>query len=96
MCAGSAQSVLLMVVVSVVVMPATMIVLSIVAVFVIMTMIVFAVVAVFTGMIVLSIVPAALVIRLVFCGSYEVDRSIARIILAAMLAPIPSMSGWHV
>jgi hypothetical protein len=85
-----------MVVVSVVVMSVTMIVLSIVAVFVFMRMIVFAIAAVFTTMVVLSIVPAALVIRLVFRGSYEVHRPIARIILAAMPAPIPSMPRRHV
>ena len=85
-----------MVVVPVVVMSATVIVLSIVAVFAFMALIVFAIMAVFMTMAVLSIVPAALIIRLVFCGSYEVDRSIARIILSAMPAPIPSVPRRHV
>jgi hypothetical protein len=65
-----------------VVVPMTMFVLSI-AVVVPMTMIV------------LAIVPATLVVGLVFHGSYEVHRPIARIILSAVLAPIPRMVGRH-
>ena len=43
--------------------------------------------------IVVSIMPvmAAIVVRLVFRGSYEVHRPIAGIVLAAVLAPIPRM-----
>jgi hypothetical protein len=73
----------------------TMIVLSIVVV-VPMTMIVLSIVIVVpTTMIVLSIVLATLVVRLVFRRSYEVHRSITRIILPAVLAPIPRMAGRH-
>jgi hypothetical protein len=90
----TAHSASLMLFVSIVVMSVTMIVLSIVAVF--MTMIVLSIVAVFMTMIILSIVSAALVIRLVFRGSYEVDRPITRIVLSAVLAPIAGMPGRHV
>jgi hypothetical protein len=41
-------------------------------------------------------VPSALVVRLVFRGSYEVHRPIAGIILSAMPAPILRMSRRHV
>src|SRR5258708_9877077 len=54
------------------------------------------VVAVAASMIVLSIVPAALVIRLVFSGPYEVHRPITCIILSAMLPPIPGVAGRYV
>ncbi len=42
-------------------------------------------------MAVIFVVPAAIEIRLVFLGSYEVHRPIAGMILVAMLAPIPCM-----
>jgi hypothetical protein len=61
-----------------------------------MIMIVLAITVVPMTMIVLSIVLAAVVVRLVFRGSYEVHRPIAGIILAAMLAPIPRMAGRYV
>jgi len=57
------------------------------------------------AMIVVSIVPvivsimpviAACVVRLVFCGSYEVHRPIAGVVLSAMLAPILRMARRHV
>jgi len=57
------------------------------------------------AMIVVSIVPvivsimpviAACVVRLVFCGSYEVHRPIAGVVLSAMLAPILCMARRHV
>jgi hypothetical protein len=54
------------------------------------------VVAVPMTLIVLSIVLAALVIRLVFSGPYEVHRPITGIILPAMLTPIPRMAGRYV
>jgi hypothetical protein len=63
---------------------------------VIVTVIVTIVVPSVVVMIVLSIVPAAIVVRLVFRGSYEVHWPVARIILSAMLAPIPRMAGRHV
>jgi uncharacterized membrane protein len=63
---------------------------------VIVTVIVTIVVPSVVVMIVLSIVPAAIVVRLVFRGSYEVHWPAARIILSAMLAPIPRMAGRHV
>src|ERR1700730_4739255 len=91
---SESERVSLMVVVSIVIVPVT------VASLVVVSMIMFAVS--FVPMLVVSLVPmlvvipAALVIRLVFCGSYEVHRPITGIILSAIPAPIPRMTGRHV
>jgi len=70
-----------------------MIVVPIVAVS--MTMIVVSI-AVTMTVTMIVVVLAALVVRLVFSGPYEVHRPITSIILSAMLAPIPRMAGRYV
>jgi uncharacterized protein (DUF983 family) len=71
------------------------VVVSIAVVF--MTMIVASIVVTVTmTMTMIVVMPAALVIRLVFSGPYEEHRPIAGIILSAMLAPIPRMAGRYV
>jgi hypothetical protein len=58
-----------------------------------MTVIVASIVVTVTMIVVM---PASLVIRLVFSGPYEVHRPITGVILSAMLAPILRMAGRHV
>jgi hypothetical protein len=80
-----------MVVVSITIIVSIVVIVPIVVVS--MTVIVASIVV---SMTVIVVMPAALVIRLVFSGPYEVHRPVARIVLSAMLAPIPRMAGRHV
>jgi hypothetical protein len=80
-----------MVVVPIMIIVPIMVIVSIVVVS--MTVIVTSIVVSVTMIVVM---PAALVIRFVFSGPYEVHRPIAGIVLSAMLAPIPRMARRYV
>jgi hypothetical protein len=82
----------IVVMLTVIVMVTVIVALVIIVPLMVVAMIVLAVVM----MIGLSVVPAPVIVRLILCRAYEVHRSIAGVILPAMLAPIPRMVRRHV